>query len=72
MIKGKRVLAADIEPPLRRVDKPTTDFRWLGKRGTTTEPRRLQQRIYFEMVNFEFKVVGGGEEWRDIPLVLED
>lgn len=41
----------------------TSKLRWLGKNGTTTEPRILQQAWFCPET--------GEVEWQDIPLELE-
>ena len=42
--------------------RPTSELRWRGKMGTTTEPRKLEQRWACE---------DGSSEWRGIVLFLD-
>lgn len=49
----------------------TTALRWVGKKGTTTEPRRLEQKYIVTMFEHGLPKTRY-EEWRSIQLHLED
>lgn len=50
----------------------SAELRWLGKNGTTSEPRRLQQGWTITRFDADGCAVSQRIEWRDIPLYLED
>jgi hypothetical protein len=53
------------------VASPKPDLRWLGRKGTTTEPRKLQQ--LFHVIEYNHgKKTHSHFEWRDVPLELDD
>jgi hypothetical protein len=50
----------------------TMQLRLLTKRSTTTSPPALQQMFEIEVVDQSGRTLAGGQEWRDVPLVVED
>lgn len=50
----------------------SVELRWLGKKGATTDPRRLQQGWTITRFDSDGRAVSQRIEWRDIPLHFED
>jgi hypothetical protein len=61
-----------VSAPAWHVAERSNEIRWLGKNGTTTEPRRLQQKVRMELRDHSDRVLREAWQWRDIPLELED
>lgn len=51
---------------------PTVQFRWVGKKHTTTAPYRLQQAWRVVRHDDHGRPIESKIEWRDLPLHLED